>query len=96
MSYKRWQKRKAPRIHHTMVECERFGDTVSMHELHDGDWDFWWKEEWDHSIRNRSWKDTSKRRKQYKRVVSITLLPGYAVMDDESAYIIPFDECITY
>lgn len=77
MSYKRWQKRKAKRIHKSMVECERFGDTVSLHELHDRDWDFWWKEEWDHSIPNRSWKDTSKRKHQYKRHVNITIEPGY-------------------
>lgn len=96
MSYKRWQKRKAPRVHHSMTECERFGDYISRHKLYRADYDFWWKDEWDHSINNRSWKDNSKRRRQYKRVVSITLLPGYAVMSDNDAYIIPFDEVITY
>lgn len=69
MSYKRWQERKAPRVHRSMVECERFGDTVSFQKLHSNDWDFWWKEEWDHPIRNRCWKDQRKSKHQYKVVV---------------------------
>lgn len=69
MSYKRWQKRKAPRVHRAMVEAERFGDTIAYHKLHDNDWDFWWKEEWDHSIKNRCWKDQRKSKRQYKPIV---------------------------
>ena len=94
MSYKRWQKRKAKRIHKSMVECERFGDTVSLHKLHDRDWDFWWKEEWDHSIPNRSWKDTSKRKHQYKKTTNIVILPGYAVLYEDDAYIMPVEDIL--
>lgn len=42
----------------------------------------------------RSWKHLGKSDTQRKRVVSITLRPGYAVMDDDGVYIVPFDEVV--
>lgn len=44
--------------------------------------------------RTRSWKHLGKRASQTKRVVSITIRPGYAVMYDDGAYIVPFDEVV--
>ena len=42
----------------------------------------------------QNWKHRTKRCHQYHRTPSITLLPGYAVMYEDSAYIIPFDEVV--
>ena len=44
----------------------------------------------------KSWKAKSKSRHQYRRVAHITVFPGVAVMDDESAYILPFIEHVAY
>ena len=49
-----------------------------------------------HRRHSKSWKATSKRCHQYKRMASITVLPGWAILDDLGAYIIPFNEVVTY
>lgn len=45
---------------------------------------------------SKSWKATSKRCHQYRRVANITLAPSYAVLDKDDAYIIPFEEVVTF
>lgn len=44
---------------------------------------------------NKSWKDTSKRRHQWHRMVSITIEPGYWFEYQSGVCIVPFDEVIT-
>lgn len=44
---------------------------------------------------HKSWKDTSKRRHQWHRMVSITIEPGYWFEYQSSVCIVPFDEVIT-
>jgi len=44
----------------------------------------------------QNWKHRTKRCHQYHRTPSITLHPGYAWMDDDGTFIVPFSEEITY
>ena len=46
--------------------------------------------------RSKCWKDKSKRRHQYRRTVSITIEPGFILLHEHGACIVPMYENFVY